>query len=258
MKEKFYEATNENMQAVNTGIRRENPHQTIISICSAADIPIWLTTLAEKVIAVDNNQAQIDFAKKRTEELKNGRFKKFLSARGNTFLDRIALRFSLLTHITQSDLNITFKKVLALDPEIVRLFTASVSSSYIYSFNVSCPSTVLRNYFWLENARMEKARENLHKLFFSKNDITLEIEKNLKSEDITGVYLSNVTSMMNADEITKLLASLNKLPRFCRIYSAEILSGKLPSRLEINETISEEVYKKRNLSFSPTVYDVTD
>jgi len=77
--------TNESLPAIVAGLDLENSKgQYVWAICGSGDQAYAIAEFVPRVVAVDNNKNQLDFAKKRGERIKNGDVNGFLEASRGT------------------------------------------------------------------------------------------------------------------------------------------------------------------------------
>ncbi|HIH24422.1 TPA: hypothetical protein HA251_05285 [Candidatus Woesearchaeota archaeon] len=75
----FYGHTNESLQGIRTGLQA-GPDDTVLAICGSGDQAFMLLEYAKRVIAIDNNPAQVEYAKERASDLRGGNVGMFVYA----------------------------------------------------------------------------------------------------------------------------------------------------------------------------------
>ncbi len=91
-----YDYTNESLQSIAIGLDIQ-PGDVILAVCGSGDQSFALLENARAVVSVDKSKVQLEYAKRRAELLREGRFDEFLDVRIGGFpfsmLDRRNLYF---------------------------------------------------------------------------------------------------------------------------------------------------------------------
>lgn len=73
-----YTCTNESLKAIVKGLDLKD-YDIMLAVCGSGDQAFAMLEYVNEVLAIDNNQDQVDFARNRAELLRKGKYGKFLS-----------------------------------------------------------------------------------------------------------------------------------------------------------------------------------
>jgi len=250
MKE-FYGHTNESLWAVVAGMNVSRKDR-VLCICSSGDQAFALAEYANKVVAVDRDVKQINYAKRRLEALRNKNYddffplfnnKNFPMIKGEKF-DTSLSKKEKLKYLNFMATIKSSERILATWSGSVRYFLGEKTPF------LKCPYDVFSN-----EDKIHKIRENLERISFVQGDI---INLLRKDNDFSRVYFSNalLSWEYNQGPKDKVLNQLSILPKDCLIYLTNANSEKRKFHSwKLEEELSRKAEKlELEHSWHPKVY----
>lgn len=186
-----YVATNESIAAVMHGLKA-NENDTILAICGSGDVPFALVGEVKKVIAVDCNPRQINFANERKEALYKRNYKYFLRSKKsmngeNNFTNNELELIKARNDYFEGKLKNIIDKLDSVEffyvESIFKFCDEKNKFSKAYLSNISCSTNDLKNlrdsllpgglFYWTSPAN------NSDSIDFGKDVSGIKLEKNL-------------------------------------------------------------------------------
>ncbi|MDD5192687.1 MAG: DUF3419 family protein [Candidatus Nanoarchaeia archaeon] len=248
----FYGHTNESLWAIVAGMDVAKKDR-VLSICSSGDQAFALGEYANEVVAVDINTAQINYAKRRLEALKNENYNDFFPLFDDKNFPKIKREKFDNSLSKEEKFRYLCLICSAKTTEEPKLVTWAGSIKYFLGEEIPF---LKQSPDIFDDNKICKIKKGLDRISFQHGDI---IDILRKDNHFSRVYFSNalLSRKYCSDSRDKVLNQLGRLPRGCLIYFADANSEKreIPSCWILEEELSERAKRAElNCSWHPRVY----